>query len=472
MSISRSGSIILLWCCGLASGVGQAVAATPLTTERVASGLSLPLYVTAPPGDPERLFIVEQRGSGGVGNRADIRILDLGSGVLNAAPFLSISPVSTGSEQGLLGLAFHPEYAANGFFYVSYTNSGGTSVIARYQVSANPDLADAGSAQTVLTLAQPFTNHNGGWIGFSPRDRYLYISMGDGGSSNDPGGRAQDLNVLLGKLLRVDLNRDDFPGDPGLNYAVPASNPFAGAIPGLDEIWAYGVRNPWRGSFDRVTHDFYIGDVGQGAWEEIDFQPAASAGGENYGWRCMEGLHCTGLSGCTCNAPALTLPIHEFSHGAGNCSVTGGYVYRGCAIPDLRGTYFFADYCSAQIWSFRYYGAVPTGFTIRTVELDPPGAMTIASITSFGEDRRGELYICDQGGEVFRIIPNGPVDPPTPQDYDNDGDVDLFDAAAFVSCQTGPGVAFDNCLCDVFDADGDGDTDLADFAPFQLAFAP
>jgi hypothetical protein len=218
-----------------------------------------------------------------------------------------------------------------------------------------------------------------------------------------------------------------------------------------------------------VTHDLYIADVGQNAWEEIGFQPAASAGGVNYGWRCMEGNHCTGLTGCTCNSPALTLPIHEYGHALG-CSISGGYVYRGCAIPDLRGTYFFADYCSNTIWSFRYNGLTMTNFLNRTTELDPAGALAISSITSFGEDARGELYVCDQGGEVYRILPNGPVDPPTPHDYDNDGDVDLFDAARFVACHADPGMLFGDCLCDVFDSDGDGDVDVADYAAFQVAF--
>ena len=476
MSYAQRALVVGVVCGGLAAGLPTAGAATPLTTEPVASGLSLPLFVTAPPGDTGRIFIVEQRGSGGTADRADIRIFNLGSGTLNAAPFLSISPVTTGSEQGLLGLAFHPDYAGNGYFYVDYTDSAGTTVIARYQVSGNPDVADPGSAQTVLTLAQPFSNHNGGWIGFGPQDRYLYIALGDGGSGGDPGDRAQDITgQLLGKLLRIDVNGDDFPADPNRNYAIPPTNPFVG-VDGDDEIWAYGLRNPWRDSFDRVTHDLWIADVGQNTWEELDFQPAASPGGVNYGWRCREGLHAytsstTNPCGtCTSLSCPLTDPIYEFSHAAGNCAVTGGYVYRGCRMPDLRGTYFFADYCSNQIWSFRYQGLGVAAFTNRTVELDPPGALTIGSITSFGEDARGELYLCDQGGEVFRVIPNGPVDPPPAHDYDNNGVVGLFDAAAFVACQSDPGVAYANCLCDVFDADTDGDVDLVDYAGFQAAF--
>jgi hypothetical protein len=225
----------------------------------------------------------------------------------------------------------------------------------------------------------------------------LYAASGDGGNFNDQGaghvagGNAQSLGTYLGKLLRIDV-------DAGAPW-IPAGNPFG------DLIWSYGLRNPWRFSFDRQTGDLYIADVGQGAWEEIDFAPASSTGGENYGWRCMEGLHCTGLSGCTCNDAALTLPIHEYGHSpGGHCSVTGGYVYRGSAIPGLQGTYFFSDYCSGRIWSFTYDGVSVSNFTDRTAELNPPGPLTIANVTSFGEDANGELLIVDQaGGEIYRV---------------------------------------------------------------------
>jgi glucose/arabinose dehydrogenase len=266
-------------CLALSMNVTSAVAAP--STVRVATGLSRPAFVTSPPGDYERAFIVEQ-------HTGRIKILNLDDNSLNGTPFLDIDGLATGNEQGLLGLAFHPNYAANGYFYVNLTVTGGTTEIRRYQVSADPDIADASSQTLVMTYGQPFSNHNGGWMGFGP-DGYLYISAGDGGSGNDPGNRAQDItDQLLGKLLRIDVDGDEFPGDPNANYAVPPTNPFVGAT-GDDEIWAFGLRNPWRCSFDGLTGDLYIADVGQGAWEEIDFQSAASAGGENYGWRCMEG---------------------------------------------------------------------------------------------------------------------------------------------------------------------------------------
>jgi glucose/arabinose dehydrogenase len=402
---------------------------TPLTTVQVASGLTRPVFVTAPPGDTDRLFIVEQR-SGTIGR---IKILNLDTGLVNATLFLSVPGVSTGNEQGLLGLAFHPDYASNGYFYVNYTNSTGTTVVARYQVSAaDPDVANP-AGTVVLTVAQPFSNHNGGWIGFGP-DGYLYIALGDGGSANDPGNRAQNLNELLGKMLRIDVDNDDFPADPNRNYAIPADNPFVGQPNTRGEIWHYGLRNPWRDSFDRLTGDLWIGDVGQGVWEEIDFQPASSAGGLNFGWRCMEGNHCTGLTGCTCNSPALTDPVQEYNHDFG-CSVTGGYVYRGIQICDLQGTYFYADYCSAIIWSFRYDGSNVTEFTVRTAELDPPGSQSISSITSFGEDAAGELYIVSQDGEIYKVVPADGIEKP---DMDLSGTIDFGDINPFVLGITNP----------------------------------
>src|SRR6266542_1933964 len=248
----------------------------------VVSGLTMPVTVTNAGDGSGRLFIVQQTGQ--------IRIFT--NGTLLLAPFLDISDlVSCCGEQGLLGLAFHPDYATNGFFYVDYTDNAGNTVVARYSVSENdPNVADPDSAQTVLTQVQPFSNHNGGQLAFGP-DGSLYIAFGDGGSAGDPQENGQNLETWLGKILRVDINGDDFPGDPDRNYAVPPDNPFVG-VPGLDEIWAYGVRNPWRCTFDRVTGDFFIADVGQGNWEEIDFQPANSTGGENYGWDVLEGMHC------------------------------------------------------------------------------------------------------------------------------------------------------------------------------------
>jgi len=391
-----------------------------LTTQRVASGLTLPVFATAPRGDYRRLFVVEQRS----GTTGRIRILNLPGNTLNATPYLSISPVATDSEQGLLGLAFHPNFLSNGYFFVYYTNSSGNNMVVRYQANApyaTSTTANAASATTLFTISHPTnTNHNGGWIAFRPDDTqgYLYISTGDGGSGNDPPGNAQNVNVLLGKILRVDVDgADNIPGnddDDGVigstlaPYTNPSTNPFAGATAGLDQIFYIGLRNPWRPCFDRATSDMYIADVGQDAIEEIDFVSATAAPTpvKNFGWRCMEGLSCTGLTGCTCNAASLTNPIQTYPHAGGACAITGGYVYRGCLIPSLRGTYFYADYCTANIFSFAYSGSgLAPAATDRTAELAPGGGLFIGNITSFGEDADGEVYIVDQGGQVFKIVP-------------------------------------------------------------------
>lgn len=371
---------------------------TPLTTELVVNGLSRPVYVTHAPGDSDRIFIVEQPGR--------IKVLTLGE----AAPtvFLDIdSRIGGGAndERGLLGLAFHPDYAQNGFFYVNYTNNSSNTVIARYSVSGDPDLGDVNSESILLTIAQPQSNHNGGWIDFGP-DGFLYIATGDGGNANDTGtghtpglGNGQDKETLLGKLLRIDV-------DGGTPFAVPPDNPFVG-VAGLDEIWAYGLRNPWRCAFDSVTGDLFIADVGQNAFEEIDFQPASSVGGENWGWRCKEGFNDFSPGTTGCDTAVLLDPIHEYTHFAGNCSISGGEVYRGCAIPDLRGTYFFADHCSHSIWSLETDGVQAT-VVDRTVELAPGGGLNITWISSFGRDADGEIYICAlNSGEVFKIVPDG-----------------------------------------------------------------
>ncbi len=370
-----------------------------LTTVKVAGGFSQPLYLTAPAGDLNRLFIVEQ-------SSASIKIIK--NGTVLAAPFLNIDPkVGSGGEGGLLGLAFHPNYATNGFFYVNYTDNSGDTVVARYKVSSNPDIADPASELIMMTVDQPFSNHNGGMLAFSPNDDYLYIGLGDGGSSFDPGNRAQDGNTELGKMLRIDVGN-------GTTFTAAANNPFDDDPDFLDTIWALGFRNPWRYSFDRLNGDLYVADVGQGAKEEISFQPGNSQGGENYGWRCMEGKDCTGLSGCTCNAPGLTIPIHDYTHSGGNCSVTGGYVYRGAAIPDLDGTYFFADFCTGKIWSFVRSGNTVSQFTDRSLELRPITGETINNVSSFGEDDKGEMYIVDRDGEIFKIVDKNSLPQPTP----------------------------------------------------------
>ncbi len=380
------------------SALGAVIAlgspASAIRTERVASGLNMPIFVTAP-ADDSRLFIVEQRGV--------IKILE--NGVVLPTPFLDIDALipnpGTNDERGLLGLAFDPGYASNGRFFVYYYGLANQTVIARYLVSGNPDVADPFSAQIVYTVNQPATNHNGGTIAFGPLDGYLYLGQGDGGGSGDANNRAQNPLDPLGKFVRLDVS-----GPSG--YTVPPSNPFVGNPAYLSEIWALGVRNPYRYSFDRLTGDLWVADVGQSLWEEIDFQSAASPGGENYGWRLMEGNHCFNPpTGCEA-IPGLTDPIHEYSHSLG-CSVTGGYVYRGAAIPDLAGTYFFADYCSGTIWSMRYDGANVSEFTDRTAQLAPGGGLSIQSISGFGEDGFGELYVVDRGtsttGEVYKILP-------------------------------------------------------------------
>jgi glucose/arabinose dehydrogenase len=382
----------------------------PLHTVQVANGLTMPLYVTAPVGDTSRLFIVEQRAAGNIGR---IRILNLPGHTLVAAPYLSIGPVATGNEEGLLGLAFHPDFANNGFLFVYYTNTSGNNTVVRYTATApfaTSTTADSSTAFPIITFNHPGqSNHNGGWIGFGP-DNYLYIATGDGGSGNDPPNNAQNLLSYLGKMHRLDVDGvvDDFPADAARNYHIPATNPFVGNPNALAEIWFYGLRNPWRNSFDRTTGDIWIGDVGQNAFEEIDFAPAG-VGGLNFGWRCTEGNNCTGLSGCVCNGPTLTPPVHVYNHGGG-CSVTGGYRYRGSALCGWNGAYFYTDYCTPQIFSFNFNGTTISNLANRTADLAPGPGMVINSITSFGEDANGELYIVDQGGQVYKVVPDAIVD--------------------------------------------------------------
>ena len=454
--------------CVLFGGTSAVQAATPLTTKLVATGLTRPVFVTHAPDDVGRIFILEKRGI--------IKVLDITSSGATPTVFMDIDARVTGgttenSEQGLLGLAFDPDYENNGFFYVNYT-AGSTTRISRFSVDANdPNLGDDTSEDILLTFSQPQANHNAGWIGFGPNDGLLYVATGDGGGANDGGtghtaatGNGQDItNNLLGKMLRLDVT--------GAAVAIPPDNPFVG-VTGDDEIWAYGLRNPWRDAFDSLTGDLWIADVGQNLWEEIDFQPGSSMGGENYGWRCREGMHNFNFQ-AFCSALTFVEPVHEYAHNLSpfGCAITGGEVYRGCLIPDLRGAYFFADFCVARIWSMRLDPVTGVAsVTERTTELDPPGAAVLNQISSFGIDASGEMYICDQGGQVYRIVPGGAVDPPTPQDWDNDGDVDLFDLSGFVQCQTPPGGSFSDCACDVFDDDNDGAIDLSDFQAFQLAF--
>lgn len=365
--------------------------AVELTATRVAAGLDKPVYGTAPVGDTERLFILEQ-------NSGRVRILRLDTGEILAKPFLDLpaSQLSTGGERGLLGMAFHPDYAANGRFVLNFTGSDGRTVIREFRVSADPDVADPNSGQTVLEIEQPYSNHNGGWLGFGP-DGMLYVATGDGGSANDPGDRSQDVtDQLLGKILRLDLG-----AEADGTYSIPTDNPFVG-IEGDDEIWAYGVRNPWRCAFDRETGDFWIADVGQARREWIHFQPAGE-GGQNYGWRVMEGNRSTGLGGMGPPPfdPSITPPIHEYAHTDG-LSITGGYVYRGNRYPDMNGLYLFADYVYKTIWSLRRESGNAVTVIDRTDELTPDVGV-IGRITSFAEGGSGEVYLIDYDGQVFQI---------------------------------------------------------------------
>lgn len=371
------------------SGDGDTNNPTPeVSTVTVASGLSQPVFICSPPDDHERLFIVEKAG----------RIKILRGGAILPTPFLDIVDRvgSGGNEQGLLGMAFDPDFASNGFFYVNYTDKTGSTVVARFGVSANADVADVAGEGLILKVSQPFANHNAGMLAFSPVDGYLYIGLGDGGSGGDPRDNAQNPATALGKMLRVDVRQ-------GLPYSVPDDNPYRGRADTLDEIWSFGLRNPWRYSFDRSTGDLYIGDVGQNRIEEIDYSPASSTGRENYGWRLKEGSDCFNPSQNCDGGLTLTDPIHQYSHSdpSSPCSVTGGYVYRGTAFPELAGTYFFGDYCSGEVWSLRYGGNTVTDFRDRTSELGLSGV----ALASFGEDAAGELYIVDYRGTVFKMVP-------------------------------------------------------------------
>ena len=359
-----------------------------------AGGLTQPVQVTHAGDGSGTLYVVEQGG----------RIRTLKGGTVGVVPFLDISArVIGGGERGLLGVAFPPGYATKGYFYVNYTRAGdGATVVARYRVTQDPDVADPSSEEVLLLIAQPFGNHNGGQIAFGP-DGFLYIGMGDGGDGGDPQGNAQNPETLLGKMLRIDVEGGVSP------YAVPPGNPFVGRTGFLGEIWALGLRNPWRFSFDRGTGDLYIGDVGQGSFEEVDFQPASSAGGENYGWNVLEGNSCFGS--VACNPLDFIPPVAVYDHTQG-CAVTGGTVYRGGAYPGMEGIYFYADYCSGRVLGLSRDGSVWENSLLLTVPY---------SVSSFGEDEAGNLFATDHmGGTVYEIITtNNPPSPPallSPQD--------------------------------------------------------
>ncbi len=369
-------SVLLLLSCGSGGGGGGGafLPADPVSIglTPVAGGFTDPVSITHAGDVSGRLFIAEQSG----------KIHILNGGTVNSEPFLDISGIVTaGGEQGLLGLAFPHDFATRRTFYVHYTNQTGVgnTSISSFGLTADDDIADPATNQVLLNIVQPSENHNGGQLAFGP-DHLLYIGMGDGGGSGDPSGNAQSLTSLLGKILRIDVLSATTP------YAVPAGNPFG------NEIWAYGLRNPWRFSFDRLTGDIYIADVGQNEVEEINYQASGNGAGANYGWNIMEGSQC--YNSATCSTGGLTLPVAEYFHTDGNCSVTGGYVYRG-SITALRGMYIYGDFCSGRIWGMRRNGSVYTNTLL---------ADTTLYISTFGEDEAGELYVADYAtGNIYRI---------------------------------------------------------------------
>ena len=350
-----------------------------------AGGLSNPVFVTSARDGTGRLFIVEQGG----------RIRIYKDGKILSTPFLSITTqVSKGYEQGLLGLAFHPEYKTNRRLFINFTDVNGDTIVREYRASStNPNVVATSTARHIIKIGQPYDNHNGGMLAFGP-DGYLYIGMGDGGSGGDPGNRAQRVDSLLGKMLRIGINSSTSTK----NYRTPSTNPYVGK-PGWNEIWQIGLRNPWRFSFDRANGNLWIADVGQGQWEEIDRAVNTSSGpgrGVNWGWKVMEGFHCFSPSS-GCSTTGKTRPVLEYDHSSGRCSVTGGYVYRGSAIPLLVGGYVFGDYCSGEIW---VVNATATSPATKTRLLD-----TSLTISSFGEGGSNELYVLDRGGgNLYAIV--------------------------------------------------------------------
>jgi len=352
---------------------------------KLIDNFSNPVYLTAPPADSQRLFVVEQGGA--------IRVLH--NDTVRTRPFLDLTGrISSGGERGLLSVAFHPSYATNGRFYVYFTNPAGDIRIVRYTVSSDPDSADEATKDTVLRVAHPGQdNHNGGQLQFGP-DGMLWVGTGDGGGGGDPNGNGQNKHALLGKLLRLDVN-----GASG--YAIPADNPSGSDTSFAPEVWSYGLRNPWRFSFDRSTGDLYIGDVGQDTWEEVDVSPTAVQRGRgvNFGWNIMEGRHC--YPNAPCDSTHSVLPVLEYPHVLGGCAVTGGYVYRGAAFgaTAMVGQYFYADFCNGEVHSFAYPGGAGL---VDWSSLLSPGP----KISSFGQDAKGELYILQLSGKVYRIAPS------------------------------------------------------------------
>ena len=386
MAMDRIPVLCFLVCLGLpAAGKADSPAEMPaLTLKKVADGLDKPVGLETAPGDPERLYVVEQDGL--------LRVIQ--NGKARAAPFLNISKKISRShqEQGLLGLAFHPQFRSNRRFYVNYTDLNGDTVVSQWLGS--PEAADPKSEKVILFQKQPFANHNGGQTSFGP-DGYLYIAFGDGGDAGDPQNNGQNLGTLLGKILRIDV-------DSGTPYGIPKDNPFIKTRGARPEIWAWGLRNPWRFSFDTLTGRLYIADVGQDKREEIDVEELKQGGGKNYGWNLYEGDLPFNIRGQ--KVPPTVPPVLNYGHQEGKCSVTGGYVYRGRDIPALDGRYFYGDFCSGDIWSFYYKNGQAAQARNWTEEISPPG--TRLSISSFGRDLQGEIYVLDYtGGAIYKLQP-------------------------------------------------------------------
>ena len=359
---------------------------TALDLEQVGSGFTSPVVISTRPGD-DRLWIVEQNGR--------IRPIEA-DGTPGDALIDLRGTVSTGSEQGLLGLAFPADHETSGLFYIHYTRRNGDSVLARYGVDdASPDTVDGELTEVLWTVDQPYSNHNAGHLAFGP-DGYLYVGYGDGGSGGDPENRAQNDSTVLGKMLRIDVS-----GPTG--YAAPADNPFINDADVPDDIWSLGLRNPWKYTFDLANDDLYIADVGQNAWEEISVQPSGSTGGDNYGWKVTEGNHC--YQSNNCDMSGFVPAIHEYDHGSG-CSITGGYVYRGTDIEGLDGHYFYSDYCQSQVRSFRKVGDGTVEHTNWTATMN--GAPNLQNVSTFGQDEDGELYVASHGnGRIYKIVQIG-----------------------------------------------------------------
>ncbi len=387
--------------------LGTLLSANDIAVIKVADVPAKALYITQPSNETDRLFVLNQKG----------RIHIITNGETLKTPFLDISDrvhgsLTPGSEEGLLGLAFHPDYKTNGYFYLNYVNKNDSSIVSRFSVTDNPNIADEGTEKMILGIPQPFGNHNGGHLAFGPKDGMLYIGFGDGGKWGDPYNNSQDLKTLLGAILRINVDK----GDP---YTIPPDNPFFNDTGKRSEIFCYGLRNPWRFSFDRETSDLIIGDVGQNLWEEINWLTWDESLGANFGWRTMEGNHCYHPEEF-CDTTGLIMPVFEYPNNASymkiligmdereatGCSVTGGYVYRGNNNPDLWGTYIFGDYCTGRIWSFKLKNGKPTKFKNLRPELKKHSRDVPLFISSFGEDSSGELYVVDYLGAVYKFISN------------------------------------------------------------------